>query len=138
MLATLDQALDLNCEFSNFYSAMAYPGSPLYSLALRQGVLLPQAWTGYSQHSRDSLPLPTRYLPARDVLRFRDEAFTRYYTDRGYLDMLGRRFGPEAVAHVQQMTGHRLERDLLSGRLDVPGVLMPADDPPAAQALPLG
>src|SRR5690606_4135011 len=30
MQATLDLAVDLNCEFGNFYSAMAYPGSPLY------------------------------------------------------------------------------------------------------------
>src|SRR5262249_41649244 len=36
MQATLDLAIDLNCEFANFYSAMAYPGSPLYELALRQ------------------------------------------------------------------------------------------------------
>src|SRR5262249_29647664 len=50
MQATLDLAIDLNCEFANFYSAMAYPGSPLYELAVRQGIPLPQQWTGYSQH----------------------------------------------------------------------------------------
>ncbi len=37
MRATLDLALDLKCEFGNFYSAMAYPGSPLYSLAVSRG-----------------------------------------------------------------------------------------------------
>ena len=62
MQATLDLAIDLNCEFANFYSAMAYPGSPLYALAVRQGVPLPEKWTGYSQHSRDCLPLPTRHV----------------------------------------------------------------------------
>ena len=62
MRATLDLALDLNCEFANFYSAMAYPGSPLYALAVRQGVPLPRRWTGYSQHARDTLPLPTRHV----------------------------------------------------------------------------
>jgi anaerobic magnesium-protoporphyrin IX monomethyl ester cyclase len=30
MQETLDLALELNTEFANFYSAMAYPGSPLY------------------------------------------------------------------------------------------------------------
>src|SRR6476646_7708560 len=70
MQATLDLALELNCEFANFYSAMAYPGSPLYDRAVKQGVPLPAAWTGYSQHSRDCLPLPTRHLTAKDVLRF--------------------------------------------------------------------
>ena len=125
--ATLDLALDLRCEFANFYSAMAYPGSPLYALAVRQRVPLPQRWTGYSQHSRDSLPLPTRYVTAREVLRFRDEAFLRYYTNPRYLEMVGRRFGPETVEHIRQMTAYRLGRDLLSGTMDVPRTLLPAE-----------
>ena len=76
MQATLDLALDLNCEFANFYSAMAYPGSPLYDAGRCGRACRCRArWTGYSQHSRDCLPLPTRHLPAREVLRFRDEAF---------------------------------------------------------------
>src|SRR5437870_12820613 len=37
MQATLDLALELNYEFGNFYSTMAYPGPPLYGLALRTG-----------------------------------------------------------------------------------------------------
>jgi anaerobic magnesium-protoporphyrin IX monomethyl ester cyclase len=119
MQATLDLALDLNCEFANFYSAMAYPGSPLYGLAVRQGIPLPERWTGYSQHSRDCLPLPTRHVTAGEVLRFRDEAFLRYYTDPGYLAMIERHFGPETVGHIRQMTAYRLERDLLAGTLRV-------------------
>jgi radical SAM superfamily enzyme YgiQ (UPF0313 family) len=128
MRATLDLATDLNCEFANFYAAMAYPGSPLYERALRQSVPLPARWTGYSQHSRDCLPLPTRHLLAREVLRFRDEAFVRYFTNPRYLDRLRHRFGPETVAQVEQMTAHRLERDLLTGKLVVPDVLLPAAD----------
>ena len=127
MKSTLDMARELNCEFANFYSAMAYPGSPLYTLAVRQGLPLPTRWTGYSQHSRDCLPLPTRYLPARDVLRFRDEAFLAYYTDARYLEMVGRRFGAETVAHIRQMTSHQLERDLLNGKLVVPPTLLPRE-----------
>jgi radical SAM superfamily enzyme YgiQ (UPF0313 family) len=119
MQATLDLALDLNCDFANFYSAMAYPGSPLYAMATRQGVPLPQTWTGYSQHARDTLPLPTRYLPARAVLRFRDEAFIRYYTNPRYLEMIERRFGPETLSHIRHMTDYRLERDMLTGKLQV-------------------
>jgi radical SAM superfamily enzyme YgiQ (UPF0313 family) len=131
MRATLDLATDLNTEFANFYSAMAYPGSPLYALAVRQGVPLPREWTGYSQHSRDCLPLPTRHVPAREVLRFRDEAFLAYHTSPRYLDMVRRRFGPETVQHIEQMTAHRLERDLLSGRLQVPLTLLPREEPDA-------
>jgi radical SAM superfamily enzyme YgiQ (UPF0313 family) len=127
MQATLDLALELNCEFANFYSAMAYPGSPLYDLALRQGVPLPAKWIGYSQHSRDCLPLPTRHVPPREVLRFRDEAFLRYYTNSRYLAMLAARFGHDTLTHVRQMTSHRLERDLLTGKMAVPDRLLPAE-----------
>jgi len=126
MQSTLDLAMDLNCEFANFYSAMAYPGSPLYNLALRQGVPLPERWTGYGQHAPDCLPLPTRYIPAREVLRFRDNAFMRYYTDERYLEMIGRRFGPATLEHIHHMTRYRIERDLLNGKLDVPATLLPA------------
>jgi radical SAM superfamily enzyme YgiQ (UPF0313 family) len=123
MRATLDLAIDLNCEFANFYSAMAYPGSPLYAEALRQGVALPARWTGYSQHSRDTLPLPTRHVSAREVLRFRDEAFRRYYTHPRYLAMVGQRFGLEAVEQIGQMTRYRLQRDLLNSTAEVPAAV---------------
>ena len=51
MQETLDMAKELNCEFVNFYCAMAYPGSRLYNIALQQGWKLPEVWHGYSQHS---------------------------------------------------------------------------------------
>jgi radical SAM superfamily enzyme YgiQ (UPF0313 family) len=114
MQATLDLAMDLNCEFANLYSAMAYPGSPLYIRAVRQGIPLPEKWTGYSQHSRDCLPLPTRQVSAREVLQFRDEAFQRYYTNPRYLEMIARRFGEPTVESIRQMTSYRLPRDLLT------------------------
>jgi hypothetical protein len=118
--ATLALSLDLNCEFANFYSAMAYPGSPLYAWAVRNGTPLPERWSGYGQHARDCLPLPTHYLTARDVLQFRDAAFHTYFTHPRYLAMIERRFGPAAVAHLRAMTRHRLERDLLDGKREVP------------------
>jgi len=110
MRRTLDLALDLNCEFANFYSAMAYPGSPLYEQALRQRWQLPDTWSGYSQHAVNTLPLPTRHLSAGEVLRFRDHAFNVYFTHEPYLDMIRRKFGEETVAHIREMTSHRLER----------------------------
>lgn len=113
MQETLDLALDLNCEFANFYCAMAYPGSALYTMAVEQGWQLPQTWSGYSQHSVDSAPLPTKYLPASEVLRFRDEAFKKYFGAPSYLNMIEQRFGMETVRDIQQMAGHDLDRDLL-------------------------
>ncbi|MCB0060552.1 MAG: B12-binding domain-containing radical SAM protein [Caldilineaceae bacterium] len=110
MQETLDMALALNCEFGNFYSAMAYPGSDLYQTALREGWALPETWAGYSQHAVDTLPLPTKYLSAAEVLQFRDEAFQTYYTHQPYLEMIRKKFGDETVAHIREMAAHKLER----------------------------
>ena len=65
------------------------------------------------------------------MLRFRDEAFSTYYRDPSYLQMVDRTFGPETVKQINAMTGYQLERDLLSGRLDVPDTLLPREAPPA-------
>jgi anaerobic magnesium-protoporphyrin IX monomethyl ester cyclase len=140
MQATLDMAIDLNCEFANFYSAMAYPGSPLYAQATRQGLPLPQRWTGYSQHSTDCLPLPTHYISSREVVQFRDEAFLKYYSNPRYLNMVEERFGPQTVADIKHMTGYRLERDLLTGKLQVPSVTLTKENSvtsPARNPLPM-
>lgn len=110
MQQTLDMALDLNCEFANFYCAMAYPGSALYQTARREGWALPKTWTGYSQHSVDTLPLPTKHLTAAEVLRFRDNAFNTYYTNPRYLDLVRQKFGEPTVQHLREMTTHKLER----------------------------
>jgi radical SAM superfamily enzyme YgiQ (UPF0313 family) len=114
MRATLDLALELNCEFANFYSAMAYPGSPLYDEALGRGWRLPDTWSGYSQHAVETLPLPTRHVPAAEVLRFRDEAFQEYFTNPRYLEMVKQKFGEPTVAEICAMTAHRLERTHVS------------------------
>jgi anaerobic magnesium-protoporphyrin IX monomethyl ester cyclase len=113
MEQTLKLALELNCEFSNFYSAMAYPGSPLYRMALEHGWALPQTWSGFSQHSYDCLPLPTEKVSAADVLGFRDSAFERYFTDARYLGMVAQKFGWETRSHIEHMTQHRLRRKIL-------------------------
>lgn len=110
MQATLDMALELNCEFANFYCAMAYPGSQLYNLAVKNGWPLPEKWTGYSQHSVDTLPLRTKYLTASEVLRFRDRAFQIYFKNPGYLTMVREKFGREIAEHIMQMTSYRLVR----------------------------
>jgi anaerobic magnesium-protoporphyrin IX monomethyl ester cyclase len=115
MQETLDLAQNLNCEFGNFYCAMAYPGSPLYLQALERGWRLPEKWSGYSQHAVDTLPLPTKHLTAAEVLRFRDDAFHTYFTDARYVEMVRERFGDETVAHIRQMTSHRLERLYAAG-----------------------
>lgn len=114
MRTTLDLALSLNTEFANFYCAMAYPGSPLHTEALREGWTLPESWRGYSQHNDDCRPLDTKHVDAATVLRFRDEAFRAYFTNPAYLDMVGQKFGAETLEHVRAMTTYRLTRKLLA------------------------
>ena len=110
MQKTLDLAIELNTEWANFYCTMAYPGSPLYNTAIKEGMPLPATWSGYSQHAVDTLPLPTKHLTASQVLRFRDEAFQTYFTSPRFLDMVTEKFGPETANHVREMASHTLER----------------------------
>jgi len=110
MQKTLQLALDLNSEFANFYATMAYPGSPLYAMAMERQWPLPKRWSGYSQHSVDTSPLPTRHVTAADVLRFRDGAFDRYFSDAAYLSRVETVFGDATVEHIRAMASHRLQR----------------------------
>lgn len=113
MQETLDMAMDLNCEFANFYSVMAYPGSKLYDIAIKEGCELPKEWHGYSQHSYETLPLPTKYISAKEVLKFRDAAFHKYFENLEYLNIMENKFGKGIKAHIQEMTKIRLKRKLL-------------------------
>lgn len=110
MRLTLDFAKELNTEFANFFSAMAYPGSQLYRDALARGLPLPERWSGYSQHSRDCLPLPTRHLTGGEVLAFRDAAFLEYFDRDAYRSMVHRTFGDAALADVTRMVAQPLPR----------------------------
>lgn len=111
MNETLQMAIELNCEMSNFYSAMAYPGSQLYNMAVENKWALPENWLGYSQHSKNCLPLPTKYLKAEEVLGFRDAAWNKYFTGERYLSMLERKFGIGTRQHIEELTKHTLQRD---------------------------
>ena len=111
MKETLDLAIDLNAEFANFYSAMAYPGSQLYTDAIKSGATLPADWSGYSQHSVDTLPLPTNYLSGPEVLKFRDEAFQTYFSNPKYLHMVAKKYGENVAQEIREMSSIQLLRN---------------------------
>ena len=113
MSETLNLALKLNTEFANFYSAQAYPGSPLYDQAIKEGWELPETWAGYSQHNEWARPLDTKYVHGAQVLHFRDEAFNIYFTNPAYLEMIEKKFGLETLEHVKGMTKYKLKRKLV-------------------------
>jgi len=110
MNETLKLMLDVNAEWANIYSAMAYPGSKLYEIAVETNWPLPDRWEGYSQYSYESRPLPTKYLTSGEVLGFRDYAFNAYYRSPRYLDKIRRLFGDETVRHIKKMTEHKMQR----------------------------
>jgi len=109
---TLRLAQELNCEFANFYTVMAYPGSKLYEWAEGKGYL-PNSWSAYSQLGYETQPLPTKHLSGRDVLKFRDEACYIYYSSPLYLNMIGGKFGEKVRRHIEKMLEVKLKRRLL-------------------------
>ncbi len=118
MQETLDMAQEINAEWPNYYSAMAYPGAPLYKTAKEKGWALPDdpegpGWIGYSQHAYETLPLPTDALPAKEVLRFRDAAFRQTLENPNYRGMIQNKFGPRANEHIKEILKVTLKRKLL-------------------------
>jgi radical SAM superfamily enzyme YgiQ (UPF0313 family) len=113
MKRTLDFALQNKTEFVNMYTAMAYPGSPLYYQAKKNGWELPQTYTGYSQHAYDTLNLRNDNLSAAEILKFRDDAWMTYHTDEGYLSLLEDKFGIKSRQKVEDSTKIKLKRKIL-------------------------
>jgi len=113
MRETLDMVKDFNFEYVNFYTAMAYPGSQLYDDAIKQGIKLPEQWHGYGQYAEETLPMPTKYLSAADVLRFRDNAFKEYFSNPKYLEMVRDKFGSKVVEHIEGMLKYEIRRKFI-------------------------
>ena len=113
MQQTLDLALELNTEMANMYPCQALPGSPMYTLARKEGWALPDRYEGYAFLSYECQPLPTKYVSAADVLRFRDAAWQQYFSNPAYLDLVARRFGEMERKNVEDMASIRLRRRLL-------------------------
>ena len=112
MQETLNLAIEMNCEFINFYCAIAWPGSQLYRDSLKKGVEFPEAWADYAQHSHGFIPLPTDKLSPKDVLEFRDYAFDVYFKNPRYLEMIEKKFGNKTRDHIENMTKIKLKRKL--------------------------
>ena len=92
---------------------MAYPGSQLYTMALQEKWELPKEWHGYSQHAYTIQPLPSKYLSAKEILAFRDQAFDEYFQGETYLTMIEHTFGKSVRTHMESITQIKLKRRLL-------------------------
>jgi len=113
MQETLELALELNTEMVNMYPCQALPGSPTYHMAKRNGWKFPDNYSGYAFLSYDSEPLPTKYVSAVDVLRFRDNAWRTYFSNPAYLSLVETKFGAQERKNVEAMASVRLRRKLL-------------------------
>ena len=113
MEETLKFSMENISPMANFYCAMAYPGSPLHLQAKRKGWELPKTYSGYSQHSYDTLNLSNDNLTSEQILKFRDEAWTRYHTNPEYLSLLESKFGLKARKNVEDTAKIKLKRKIL-------------------------
>lgn len=113
MQETLDLALELNTEMANMYPCQALPGSPMYTTAKKNGWALPDSYEGYAFLSYESQPIPSKYLSAAEVLKFRDDAWQTYFTNPAYLSLVASRFGAQERKNVEQMASIPLKRRLL-------------------------
>lgn len=113
MQQTLDLALELNTEFANFYPCQALPGSRLYKTAIENGWDLPKEYAGYAFLSYEAQPLPTKYLSAAEVVRFRDEAWKTYFTHEPYLQLIEKKFGTQQRKNVEDLAKVKLKRRIL-------------------------
>jgi len=113
MEATLQFAIENPTEMANFYSAMAYPGSPLYNQARLFGQELPSTYSGFSQHSYDTLNLGNSHVSSSEILAFRDKAWDTYHSSEKYLNLLENKFGQKARDELDSTKTIKLKRKLL-------------------------
>jgi len=72
----------------------------------------------YAFLSYESQPLPTNYISAAEVLKFRDSAWQKYFTNPDYLDLVEKRFGLAERRNIEEMTAIPLKRKILGDKLN--------------------
>ena len=107
---TLDLAIELNCEHSNFYACQALPGSPLYTYSKNNNLELPSKYEEYAFLSYDCKPMDTKYLSGSEVLKFRDEAWHKYFSNEKYLSLIESKFGIQNRKNIEEQSKIRLDR----------------------------
>lgn len=111
MRETFELAKELNTEYANFFETMPYPGTQLYEVALEKGYPLPERWGQYGFFAPDAVPMRTEALSASDILKFRDNAFKKYFGSQRFQDMIKAKFGQETVDYINnKVLGKELVR----------------------------
>ena len=111
---TLSLAMELNTEHANFYPCQALPGSPLYQYTLKNNKDdLPLTYEEFAFFSYDCKPMRTKYCSSAEVLKFRDDAWNKYFTSKNYLEMIEKKFGNQNKNNIIEMTKIKLKRKIL-------------------------
>ena len=110
MQETLDLSIELNTSWANFNPTMIFPGSPLFTELYSKGFELPPTYSGYSYYSKDSYPNPTDSLTREEILKFRDDAFIKYYNRKEWFDKIRNKFGQETVDIYKDLLKIKLVR----------------------------
>lgn len=105
MEKTYQLSREINPEWINFYVTMPYPGSEDYMKAVERGDIAEDKWIQYAQFSYECLPMGNKNLTPEQILKFRDEAFVRFFTDnKEYFDNIKKKFGEQYVNSIKNMT----------------------------------
>ena len=68
---------------------------------------------GVGEVALPGLVAKTQHLGGADVLRFRDQAWQRYFTDPSYLALVATKFGAQERSNIEHMATIHLKRRLL-------------------------
>ncbi len=113
MQKTLDLSLELNTVAANMYTVMALPGSRVYKDAVLDGSELPANYQGYSFHSYETKPQPTRHLTSEQILKFRDDAWHIYHTNPAFLEKIEKLHGKKIRKNIEDQAKIKLKRKIL-------------------------
>jgi len=113
MQETLDLAMELNTEHANFYPCQALPGSPLYFEARKKNWEIPKNFEEYAFYSYECKPLPTNYCSPQEVLKFRDDAWKKYFTNPSFLNKIKNKFGTQNMENIKELSKIELKRKIL-------------------------
>tara|TARA_Y100001970_G_C14223711_1_gene854228 strand:- start:2141 stop:2857 length:717 start_codon:yes stop_codon:yes gene_type:complete len=118
MKRTFDLSLELCTAGWNTYASMALPGSQLYKEAIDQKMDTPKTYEAFSWHSFETMPLRTKDLTSKEILEFRDLAFTKYHTYEPFLKRIEKRFGKTNAENIKKMAQIKLKRKILGHTIE--------------------
>lgn len=111
MQETLEFAKKLNTCGWNAYPAIALPGSKIYKDAYDKKVELPKSYEQFSFLGKKTLPVIHENLSREQILKFRDNAFIEYHSDKNFQNKIVSLYGEKALKSIQKMLEVNLERE---------------------------